>query len=295
MKDYKSLQFIQGMKGAENIFLVPDFSRIYVTDLSGVVYLLDENDKGLISIIQSLKIGNFATGVVQGQDGFLYVNGSEHGMAGWLEHGGEVYQVDKELKAYKKITGKFKGINGLSIDAVGNLYFTTGDLEFFFPDGALYKMAYNQELKQYDAPELFIDKLGSANGIFYSEFYNSLVLTETFKKVSSINLKTRESELIFGKSKMIEGFDDLCVDSSGRIWAAEPIGGFLKMYDPKNQKLIRFHIKGLGLASSCRIREKNNKAFIFITEREVDQKNDGRGLIVLSIKELLDEKKQEMQ
>ena len=192
LRDYKSAQFIQGMKGAENIYLVPNSSAIYITDLSGNIYLLDENEDSKFEIKRSLNIGIFANGIVQGRDGFLYVNASEYDMAGWLEFGGEVYKVDAELKSYNKITGKFGGINGLAIDPDGNLYFAMGDLEFFFPDGSIYKIAYSEKLKQYGEPKLFLDNLGSANGMFYSKSNNSILFSETFSKVSMISLQTKK-------------------------------------------------------------------------------------------------------
>ena len=101
-----------------------------------------------------MKLGKCATGITQGKDGYLYVNASEYGEEGWLKYGGAVYKVDKELKSYKEVTGLFKGINGLCTDDRGNLYFAIGDLEFFFPDGAIYKMSYNQKLKKYNQAEM---------------------------------------------------------------------------------------------------------------------------------------------
>lgn len=287
LKDFTSAQFIQGMKGAENILLVPKSTMVYVTDLSGTIYLLDENEDGRMEIIKSMSIGKFANGIVQGKEGHLYVNASEYNMDGWLKYGGEVYRVDTELVSPVKITDKFKGLNGLSIDRKGDLYFATGDLEFFFPDGAIYKMPFNEELKQYGEPELYLDDLGSANGMFYSASHESVFFTETFSKVSMVNLQTIKVSEVFGKTKIVEGFDDLCLDSKGRIWVAEPTGGFLKMYDPKSNELIRFQIEELGVASSCGTRFKGEEEFIYVTEREIDNKNDGRGLIILSIGELL--------
>ena len=286
LSEYESVQFIKGMKGTENIYLDNHTSKIYVTDLSGVLYLLDKDENDSIKIIKSLKLGKCATGITQGKDGYLYVNASEYGEEGWLKYGGAVYKVDKELKSYKGVTGLFKGINGLCTDDRGNLYFAIGDLEFFFPDGAIYKMSYNQKLKKYNPPELHIDKLGSANGLFYSNYYKALILTETFSKVSMVNLDTKAIKKVFDKSKLIEGFDDVCVDSKGRFWVAEPTGGFIKMFDPKNQKLTRYHMDGVGVASSCRTRINNSKEYLYITEREIEKKNDGRGLIVISIDEL---------
>lgn len=287
INDLKSYQFIQGMKGAENLFLPTNSSKVYVTDLNGNIYLLDKNSNGILEVKTSYNIGKYALGIILGKDGYLYVNASQRGKKGWLKHGGEVYKIDTELKSHKKITTSYKGINGLTIDPQGDLYFSIGDLEFLFPDGAIYKMLYNSELEQYGQPKLFLDNLGSANGIFYSTFYDSLLFTETFSKLSKINMRTNKVSKVLGKTKIIEGFDDLCVDSKGRIWVAEPVGGFLKMYNPQNQKVTRFLINGLGVASSCGIRIEDGEEYIYVTEREIKDNDDGRGIIVLSIDELL--------
>ena len=82
----------------------------------------------------------------------MYVNASAHSKDGWLEEGGEVYKVDKALTSAEKITGSYPGINGLTIDKNNNLHFTTGDLEFLTPYGALYKMSYNSNSNQYTTP-----------------------------------------------------------------------------------------------------------------------------------------------
>lgn len=287
MDDIESMQFVQGMKGAENIYLPGDSTKAYITDLAGHIYLLDKDVRGKLEIKKSLSIGKLALGITEGKDGNLYVNASSYGKQGWLKHGGEVFKVDTELTAFEKITGAYQGINGLTVDAKGSLYFTAGNLKFFSPKGEIYKIPYNTESGKYGKPLSFIDKLGSANGIFYSKHHNALLFTETFSKTSAVNLTTNKVQTLFGKTKMAEGFDDLCVDTKGRIWVTEPVRGFIKMLNPADRKLTRFHIHGLGLASSCQTRTEAGKEYIYVTEREISRNNDGRGIVVLLIDELL--------
>ena len=43
----------------------------------------------------------------------------------------------------------------------------------------------------------------------------------------------------------------------------------------------------LGATSSCRIREEGGTEYIYVTEREIDETDDGWVVIVISIPELL--------
>ncbi len=287
LSDYRYMQFVKGMRGAENIYVDPDSSKLYVTDLSGIIYMLDDGKKGVLKIVKKLKIGDFATGIVSANDGYLYVNASKYGKEGWLKYGGEIYKVARDLKSYEKISGQYPGINGMTITPEGDIFFAAGDLEFFSPDGEIYRMRYDAKTKSYAEPELFLDDLGSANGMLYSKADDTILFTETFSKLSKFDPKTKKISLVLDKTKIVEGFDDLCIDSFGRIWLAEPVGGFLKMYDPSSKKLTRFRIDGVGVASSCDTKKVDGDELIYVTEREINSDNDGRGVIVLSIDELM--------
>lgn len=281
------VSLIEGMRGAENIYMPADSSRIYVTDLSGMVYLLDDNEQGKLEVQASLKVGNTALGIAEGKDGYLYVNASEHDTDNWLTLGGALYQVDKELRSAMRVSGDYPGINGLTRGPEGALYFATGNLRMFSPRGALYKLEFDAVQHQYSAPQPLLLDIGSANGMLYHEHSQELLFSETFSKVSSFDLATQSTSELFGKTRLVEGFDDLCVDSKGRIWVTEPVAGFLKMYERDSMKLTRIRVDGLGVASSCATAMRWGEEHIFVTEREINNNDDGRGLAVIPIRLLL--------
>jgi len=285
MNEISSLQFLQGMHGAENIYLDTSSPSIYVTDLSGTIYLVEESKDGKLFISASIDFGELATGIIEGKDGFLYAGGSRYPEKDYLrEKGGSVFRIDKELNRYEILYSAYRGINGLATDSNGHLYFTTGNLKFLSPKGAVYKMSYDPGQNTYGSPFKIIDRLGSANGLYYSEYYDALIITETFSGVSKIDLSSNTAAPLLNKSKMVEGFDDVTVDSKGRIWVAEPVGGFIKVLDPAEKKLTRFRIEGLGVASSCRIGfDAHGEEVIYISERQLKKNNDGRGLIAIPL------------
>jgi hypothetical protein len=51
--------------------------------------------------------------------------------------------------------------------------------------------------------------------------------------------------------------------------------------------LHRFHFGELGVASSCRIRFEGEVEYIYVTEREFKEEDDGRGIFFVPINELL--------
>lgn len=291
LNEISSIQFCKGMQGAENIYLDESSPSIYVTDLSGTVHLIGEAADGKLTITKSMNFGKLATGITEGKDGFLYVCGSKYHEKEYLTgKGGSIFKIDKDLNNYESLFSGYKGINGLATDPDGHLYFTCGNLKILSPRGSLYKVPFDSQLNTYGNPIKLIDDLGSANGLYYSDYYNSLIMTETFGKVSKVNTSSNTVITLLDKTKMVEGFDDVAVDSKGRIWVAEPVGGFIKVFDPSEKKLTRFHIEGVGVASSCRIRMENNKEeIIYISERQLKKNNDGRGLIAIPIHQLIDE------
>jgi hypothetical protein len=288
LNEVSSLRFLKGMQGAENIYLDKSSPSIYVTDLSGTLYLIDESVDGNLMISKTMNFGKLATGIIEGKDGFLYACGSKYHEKEYLSgKGGSVFKIDKELNNYETLYSGYKGINGIATDPEGHLYFTTGNLKILSPKGSLYKVPFDSLQNSYGKPIKIMDDLRSANGLYYSDFYHSLIMTETFSKVSFVNTTSNSIIPLLDKTRLVEGFDDVAVDSKGRIWVAEPVGGFIKAFDPLEKKLIRFHIEGIGVASSCRVRIDNNKEeFIYISERQVSKNNDGRGLIAIPINEL---------
>lgn len=286
LSDHGDALLVGGMRGAENIYADQANRKIYVSDLSGTLYLLEGSNIKSLKITRKLVLGKSVWGIAEGLDGFLYVGVSQYDVDDVAEKGGALYKVSKDLNSFEKISEEIAGINGIAIDKKGDLYMAAGNLSMLFSDGEVYKFSYDKDRKQFDKGRIFIDNLGSANGMFYSDFHQALILSETFSSVSKIDVENKSLQPIFETSRMVDGFDDLCVDRKGRFWVSEPVGGLIKVYDPASQQLTRFEISGMGVGSSCRIIDEAGIEYILITEREVEEDNDGRGLFIISLESL---------
>lgn len=277
--------FVKGMKGAENIYLDKKSLDFYATDCSGSVYKVSGYSRKTLTIVKSLNLGAYALGIDMSTDGNLYVAASGKD---WLEIGGRVFKVDSELRNYIPVTGYYPGINGVIIKGT-TIYFAAGKMSFFSKDGSIYKMTIPQEGEEV-SPDTFISGLKSPNGLNLNWEGDKLIFSETFTGISSAGLDGNSIESVFGKSRVVEGFDDLAVDSYGNYWVADQPNGFIKMYNPVIKRVYYFRHKDLGIASSCRIRVENSENILYISEikRSKKSKNyDGRGVIALPVEQLI--------
>lgn len=284
--DNDSITFIQKMESCENIYLPVGSSEVYVTDLHGSLYLLDGKNHSSLEIIKEVNYGKYMLGVVGNNDDKIF---AVEGKQKWLSEGGRIRVFDNGLNSLGVIAEGYPGINGMTMDNDHNIYFATGNMNPFKTDGAIYRMLLSDE-GTYGHPEVYINTEGSANGIFYNEIDKSIVFTETFSGVNKIDMTGKNVELVFGKSRLVEAFDDLCVDSNGNYWVADTPTGFIKMYNPRTKNVTRFIFKDVGIASSCKTRVENGKEILYITEiskRRGNLKHNGRGIIIVPVDYLL--------
>jgi len=282
----KEMVLVDGMNGCENLYLSKENSDVFVTDLSGYIYLIKGSSYKELKVIKSVKLNDYALGIDKGRDGYLYVLASSKD---WLKKGGGVNKIDVDLNKPEQITKDFPGVNGLAIDKKNNLYFVAGNMKFLNPKGTIYIMKPLDNNK-YDEPEIFMENLKSPNGLFYNEKDNILIFTEVFSGVKTLNLSDNKISPVHGKSRLVEGFDDVCIDSRGNYWTADQPNGFLKMYDPKTKLVTRFLFADFGVASSCRIRVENGKELIYAAEFKKNKRSkeiDGRGIVIIPIDLLL--------
>lgn len=278
-------RFYTGMEGAENLYLPPGIPDVYATDCAGNVYLYQGGKYGEIEAAKSLNLGAIALGIDEGPDGELYVAAAKDD---WLKTGGAIYKVDKKLTSHEAVTERFPGINGLSFDNNGFLYFAVGNLDFWNPQGAIYRMKVNQR-GSVSEPQVLLARVKSPNGMFFAG-QDLLAYTETFDGVTLRDLKTKGSKKILGKTRLVEGFDDLTIDRRGNFWIADQPDGFIKMYRQGAREVVRFSIENFGVASSCRIRSEEGREFIYVTElkQSGDSKElNGRGFVRLSVQDLI--------
>lgn len=286
--DDPRVSFVTGMKGCENIYLSTDSSEFYVSDLSGHLYRVDKNSlTDEWEIQSSLKLDDYILGITRGPDDCIYAACSSEN---WLDKGGRVLQIQEDNITEVSENHYYPGINGMTADNRGNIYFSTGNMDFFKPDGAIFRFAPGADGK--GDIHLFLENLQSPNGLIYNETDNSLVFSETFHGVNVMQLDNGNVRFLFGKTRMVEGFDDLCIDHSGNIWVTDPPRGSIKMFHLQSGKVIRFHLEGFGIASSCRIRMEKGKEILYITEikQSTNSKTyNGRGVLMLPLEALTEQ------
>jgi sugar lactone lactonase YvrE len=281
--------FIKGMKGCENLYLDNTSQRVYVTDLNGYIHLLNGTSWKTLKLVKSKKVAAFAMGIAKGPDKQLYFNACES-PGSWDKEGGAVWRMDMELNSPVKLTGNYQCINGLAIDKGGNLYFASGNAKILHPDGNIFraKLSANGSLTK---PDVFLAHVGWANGLYFSPEENRLYFSNTIEGCFSFDPESPKVNAVYYKTKIMESIDDLCTDTSGRIWMTDPGKSAVKMFNPENRHLTRYIIKGIGQTSSVRIRKEQGGEILYITE--LKQKTelmspvfDGRGVIVIPLKSL---------
>ena len=276
-------------KGCENVYLEPASLRAYVTDCWGNVHLVDGPSREGLRLVKSAKLADGkACGIDRGPGGFLYVAACDD----WLGRGGGIYRVDSALESAEKIAGDYPGLNGLTLDGRGNLYFAVSNMSFINGEGAIYKMR-RKAGGDYREAEVFIPNLRCVDGMFYDAREGRICFTETFSGVSTFRPGFMAVTCVLGKTAVFDFCDDLCTDARGNYWLADP-GGFLKCYDAEAGELTRYKVNGCGRPASCRIRLEDGEEVIYVTELKrrggpaaaLSRKCDGRGVVVIPLKEL---------
>lgn len=284
LEEIEDSRFIKGITGAENICLDPDSMKVYISDISGYLTLLDGESFKELQIYKSKKVGSLVLGLAQDLDKNLYAGICNYDVEQWKEKGGAVYKFDSNLEDMGKITSDYPGINGMTIDNNDQLYFASSNFDAFNSQGNIFKIDLNNSSKV----DIFISDTGMSNGLYFDSQLNQIFYSDTTTGVYTFNINTPILTRVFEPQRFWGLIDDLGTDSNGRIWMSDPGGSFVKCFDPQSNKLIYFKINDLGHASSCRVRNENGRDILYITELTLKGKGiyDGRGLIIFPIDSL---------
>lgn len=284
LEEIEESRFIKGIIGAENICLDQDSMKVYISDISGNLTLIDGDNFNELEISKSKKVGNLVLGIAQDGDKNLYAGICNYDVKQWKDKGGAVYKFDSNLEDMDKITADYPGINGMTIDNNSQLYFASSNFDAFDSQGNIFKIDLNRPSEV----EVFIADTGMSNGLYFDPQLNQVFYSDTTTGVYMFNLNTPILTKVFEPQRFWGLIDDLGTDSNGRIWMSDPGGSFVKCFDPESNKLVYFKIKDLGHASSCRVRNENGRDILYITELTLKGKGiyDGRGLIILPIDSL---------
>ncbi len=293
--DLNAAQLYEGMNSCENCFPDPESNRLYVTSLTGHVYLLDGENGAFLTIQKQIRPGGYALGIDRGPDGKIYMAiapGTTDDE--WKKNGGYVARFDADLESMEILTEMYPSINGLAFDDDGYCYLASSNFNFLFPEGTIHRFTVLPD-GRVSKPETLIASMGMANGLFADPASGRILYTDTLETAGFLRegTDTDESslEVIYRKTSMTEAFDDLCTDSRGRLWMTDPNCRTIKQYDPINDTLVRYTIDGFGQASSCRIRMENGEEILYITELKSPVKNkenpyNGRGVLRVPVRAL---------
>jgi sugar lactone lactonase YvrE len=148
------------------------------------------------------------------------------------------------------------------------------------------------ENETFSPPVVYITGAGAANGLYYDARQDKVLFSNTLNGIFEFTPYDNVIKEVYLKMRFMEACDDLCTDISGNIWMTDPGQSTLKMFNPGTGRLVRFSIKGIGQASSCRIRSENGIEMLYISELKQSQKPlsedyDGRGVLIVPAQSLL--------
>lgn len=282
--------FMEGINGAENLFLEDSSLAFYVTDLNGNIHLCDTLSDGAFGIVRSRQAGRQVLGIDKGPDGSLYVAMTLPGKE-WKKEGAAIYRVGQDLDSMVRLTDDFPAMNGVAFDGGHNLYFASSNFRIFHPRGALYRSMLNDD-GSLGLPEVVFDDPGLYNGLYYDPRQGILLYSNTVGGAYYFRSGDTASREVYLKTRFMEACDDLCTDISGNVWMTDPGYSTVKMFNPGTNRLIRFNIIGIGQASSIRIRNEEGQQILYISElkrshQPAGEVFDGRGVLIVPARVLL--------
>jgi hypothetical protein len=291
-QDLEGLFFYGGLNGCENLLLDENSMRLWVTDLSGNLSEYNGQARDGLQLIRQIKLGEMLTGITMGPDSTLLVAVSDGSSEEWMDEGGRIVTIDTLFTSWDYITSNFPSLNGMSMSAEWEtLLFSTSNFNPFNPVGSIFMTGRVEG--RWEEPAIAIPEFGLANGVWYDRYLDRYLLSNTVEGVYVLEKSDVEPRPVYFKTSFLEVTDDLCGDPQGNIWMTDPGNSTLKVLFYKDNKLVRFSIKGIGQTSSCRMRTENGQRILYFTELKQkhnlrSQVFDGRGVFSVPLNELLE-------
>jgi len=230
----------------------PSFDRdgnLYAVDLAwGRIFKVDE--KGVFDVV--LEYDGEPNGLAIHKDGRIFVADHRHGIL-CLKDGKALPVVSR----YHQQT--FKGVNDLTFDPQGNLYFTDqGVTDLADPTGCVYRLGADQKLQQ------LANRIPSPNGLVFSE--NLLYVAATrANAVWRLPLAPDGTVVRMGVFLHLSGGrgpDGMAMDQSGGLAVAHIDFGAVWIFSHRGEALYR--------VQSCRSDMVTNVAYkgneLYITD-----------------------------
>lgn len=290
--------------GVENVLPVAGSNIVYASDLSGFVTRFDGPDRASLSIAATRKLGDYCLGLASGRDGTVYVAVSDGGNTGWNEGRTSILALGEDLAERGSIPVGLPCLNGIAIDARGGLWLASSNFNFLHPEGAISYISFapSPDDAPSDAKEAMVTVAtgGLFNGLC-ARSDGTVLAADTLSSIYSfseadadralsgakpIATKPRSPLALYRKTSFIEAFDDVCADSRGRIWSANPLSkGRIAVYDPATRERRVVELPRFGYASSCRIRIEGTREILYVSELRAPDGSgfNGRGVLCFPI------------
>lgn len=306
--------------GVENVVPVPGANTVYASDLSGFVTRFDGSDRAHLALTATQKVGDYALGLALDSERRLFVAASEGGESGWAEGRTSIYildtNLDSSLAELGSIAVALPCLNGIALDARGGLWLASSNFNFAFPEGGVFFLGaemirdvldgkddgnsdvnaemvavmtgglLNGLVSAPDGSVLAADTLCSIFRLSGADADRAIAGSRAIAGEQAVETRPNSPLEVYRKASFVEAFDDLCVDSRGRIWSANPLTeGCIAVYDPGTRERRRVELPGFGFASSCRIRVEGSREILYVSELRAPGSSgfDGRGVLCFPI------------
>jgi hypothetical protein len=294
---------INGMNGAENLAF-DNNNFLYITTLDGMLYKVApgfSGDPSRIQIIKRIRLGEACRGIDIDDNGWLYV-GVDKGKKR------NIYRIDNEFCDQKLLVEDIPGLNGITLDTTGFLYYTTSSSNPFARNGKICRIKispFGGDIYDPDdlpEPEIVLQDLGMVNGLaVYRSTAEKQILyfTQTYKGVFSVDL-SKWGTTTAGNIKpffSLKGcgciaafcdhiYDDLTVTADGTVWVC--LNSEQAVVSIKNGSAgVMYTSPDLGAPSSCKFSKGKGMQSTSLYITEVAQKGcslkfNGRGIWILA-------------
>jgi len=197
-----------------------------------------------------------------------------------------IARISKDFEDVTWITKSIQGINGITLDKSGRLYFAASNQSVISPRGRIYRLRLDQEGL---APEIFVDDIGLVNGLAFSPDERILYYTEILNGVFSHDMKTGKNNRVFKPKGFFMIMDDLDVSPDGTLWVClNSEKAIIRIKENVEPALVS--IPRMGAPSACSFGKgpgvKEN--YLYITEFGLKGRvltMNGRGLWALPVNE----------
>ena len=287
---------VSGMNGAENLTFDKD-NFLYITTLDGMLYKISpgfSEDKGQLRIVKRIRLGEACRGIDIEDDGWIYVA---------VDKGKKrnIFRIDSTLCNQELLVENVPGLNGITLDTTGYLYYTSSSSNPFARNGKIHRIKVSPLESDMPEPEVVLQDLGMVNGL--AVFRNTLqkqilYFTQTYKGVYSFDLSgwEKNGDVAIMPFFSLKGcgcigafchhvYDDLTVAADGTVWVC--LNSEQAVVSIKNGIAgVMYSSPDFGAPSSCTFPrgegvQSNSMYITEVAQKGCSLKFNGRGIWVL--------------